>query len=186
MSNEQDNKRPKEEPHAFSEEERKLVAGIYRRLGELTDALRAISAKPAAKPTQQDLPGIAPHDTADLPDGLVWTNEGYHPGEIAKKIAAEPPKWGNAVKFYQVLWCKCGCCTFDLAELVENGAIREAIRQETNGKIGVASFSRVLSTLHRAGAVGKVGRKGYAANPPTPEILAAIERTARKRKEVAA
>ena len=153
---------------AFTPEEWKIVAGIYRRLGELTEALRLSSAKPApdAEPTQA---------TLDL-----------EPGSIARTIAAEPPKWGNAVKFYQALWCKCGCCTFDVAELVENGNIREAIRQETNGKIGVASYSRVLSTLHRAGAVSKVGRRGYAANPPTPEILAAVERVAKKRKEAAA
>lgn len=153
---------------AFTPEEWRIVAGIYRRLGELTEALRLSSAKPGtvAEPTQA---------TLDL-----------EPGSIARTIAAEPPKWGNAVKFYQALWCKCGCCTFDVAELVENGNIREAIRQETNGKIGVASYSRVLSTLHRAGAVSKVGRRGYAANPPTPEILEAVERVAKKRKEVAA
>ena len=173
-----------ETTHAFSEEERKLIAGIYRLLGEINDKLRAGAAKPAATPTQQDLPGIAPHDTADLPDGLVWTNEGYRPGEIAKKIAARPrSSWCNVVKVYCAMWASFNTTRFSFFDLVNRST---AILAPTGGKVGVASLSRILSVLVRAGVCVKAGRSTYELHEPTEERKDTVERVARKRKEVAA
>ena len=164
MSNEQDNKRPKDEPHAFSEEERRLVAGIYRRLGELTEALRLSSAKPApaAEPTQA---------TLDL-----------EPGSIAREIAAKPRTWCNTVKVWEWL-AGAFAGSFTLNDMIH----REAeISAWTKGKIGIASYSRIISTLKRAGAIYRTGRNSYIPLMPTDEGREAVERVARKRKEVAA
>lgn len=153
---------------AFTPEEWKIVAGIYRRLGELTKAIRISSAKPApaAEPTQA---------TLDL-----------EPGSIAREIAAKPRVWGNTVRAYRSLWAGCGDAVFDLQQIVQSDAVRESIREATKGKVGVASYSRILSTLHRAGAVFKVDRSHYRLAKPTDELCDRVERFAKKRKEVAA
>lgn len=153
------------EHHAFSEEERKLVAGIYRRLGELTDALRAVSAKPAATPEPTQA-------TLDL-----------EPGTIAREIAAKPRVWGNVVKVYCAMWACFDTARFTFFDLVNRST---AILAPTGGKVGVASMSRILSVLVRAGVCVKAGRSTYELHEPTEERKDTVERVARKRKEVAA
>lgn len=150
----------------MTEEERKLIAGIYRRLGELTDALRNFSAKPApatTEPTQA---------TLDL-----------EPGTIAREIAAKPRVWGNVVKVYREMWLRFRESQFSFLDLVNASA---DVLAPTGGKVGVASLSRILSVLVRAGVCVKAGRSRYQLHNPTDERCDTVEAVARRRKDVAA
>lgn len=148
---------------AFTPEEWKIVAGIYRRLGKLTEALRLSSAKPApaAEPTQA---------TLDL-----------EPGSIAREIAAKPRTWCNTVKVWE--WLADKYTVFSLCDMARDVG---EISRITNGRISAASYSRIVSTLKRAGAIYKTTRNTYMPLKPTDELREAVERVAKKRKEVAA
>ena len=151
---------------AFTPEEWKIVAGIYRRLGELTDALRLSSAKPApaAEPTQA---------TLDL-----------EPGSIAKQIAEtwKPRIWGSTVKFYDEAWRIFGSKPFILSDLFNHW---KELTAATYNKVQLASFPRVLSALVAAGAARRA-RTVYTLIEPNEDRRMAVERARSKRKEVAA
>lgn len=155
---------------AFTPEEWKIVAGIYRRLGKLTEALRLSSAKPApaAEPTQA---------TLDL-----------EPGSIAREIAAKPRTWCNTVKVWDAIWDLFGRDGMPITkqELYTSEELTKEIGLKTNNKVGIESLSKILSVLVRAGAMERLGRDAYHSEKPTDELREAVERVAKKRKEVAA
>lgn len=175
----------------------KFVRGLYRNIGELARNVKLLAIalersfgpiKVEVKdetPVQADLPGIAQQDTADLPSGLRWVNEpgvAYKPGDIAKQIAKKPRTWCNTVKVYEYL-AGSFAGSFTLNDMIH----REAeISARTKGKIGIASYSRIISTLKRAGAIYRTGRNSYIPLMPTDELRETVERVAKKRKEVAA
>lgn len=124
---------------------------------------------------------IAEHDTAELPSGLVWTNP-------------PPPKpraWSNTVKVFDLIYARFVSGDFRLGELAGNSEFVAEVRKATANRIGVASFSRILSTLVRAGAVKRQARDLYCIPvPPSDIVRARIEDAARKgnvhRKEAVA
>ena len=164
-----------------------ILAGIYRNLeaanpGEALRLLRSIAetlvliggiverasgvAPVGAKPTQAALP---------LGDGLPV------PGDIARRIAAAPRKWGNAVKWYDAAWREFGSKAFGIEDTFANSMLAAA----TNGKVGVASYARVLSALVKAGAAIRgrepnepafvAGKNEFRLRPPTDELREAVE-----------
>jgi hypothetical protein len=143
-----------------------FVKGCYRLLNSIAENLvllggvveRASGVSPhGARPTQAALP---------LDDGLPA------PGEVARRIAAAPRAWGNSVKFYEAVWRKFGGSWFGLGDLF---AARDAIAEATKGKIGVATYQRILSALVRAGAATRKGGV-YTLREPNDELREAVER----------
>lgn len=181
----------------------KFVRGLYRNIGELARSVKLLaialerSFGPVSvevkngKPVQADLPGIAPHDTADLPSGLAWVNEhgfAYKPGDIAKQIAKKPRTWCNTVKVWDAIWDLFGRDGMPITkqELYTSEELPKEIGWKTNNKVGIESLSKILSVLVRAGAMERLGRDAYHSEKPTDELREAVERVAKKRKEVAA
>ena len=155
----------------MTEEERKLIAGIYRRLGELTDALRKFSAKPAPATTE--------------PTQAVLDLE---PGTIAKEIAAKPHEWCNTEKVYEAIWEHFGKDgrTFALADLIRNEDFLADVCEATKNRVRPESLSKMLSVTTRAGATYTIRKGVYRCCQPTEERRVAVELVAQKRKEVAA
>lgn len=150
-----------------------FVKGCYRLLNSIAENLvllggvveRASGVAPhGAKPTQAALP---------LDDGLPA------PGEVARRIAAAPRAWGNSVKFYESAWRLTAGETFTLADLF---AAHDELAAATKGKIGVATYQRILSALVRAGAATRKGGV-YTLRQPTDELREAVERVRNTRKE---
>lgn len=150
------------------------LAGAIERLSDrLIDQAKSGYVPPKSeKPEQPPLPG--------MPD------EDWQPPEIEVK----PREWCNTVRVLDVLHKEYGTGLFSLSGMVEDEATMDAINEATNGKVGVASFSKILSVLVRAGAVERRGRFGYImAKEPTDELREAVEQMAKKRaaaKEVSA
>ena len=143
-----------------------FVKGCYRLLNSIAENLvllggvveRASGVSPhGARPTQAALP---------LDEGLPA------PGEIAHRIAAAPRAWGNSVKFYEAVWRWTAGETFTLADLF---AAHDELAEATKGKIGIATYQRVLSALVRAGAATRKGGV-YTLRQPTDELREAVER----------
>ena len=127
---------------------------------------------------------VAPHDTAELPDGLIWTNPADAP---APQDEAKPPKpraRSNTGVVYELIAERYGVDGFRLDDLAGSAAFVQAVRENTRNRVGVASFSRILSTLVRAGAAKRDGRDlYYLAAAPTDEIRARVEEVTRKGNE---
>ena len=132
-----------------------FIKGCYRVLVEIRDEIRAM--RKSGTPTQAALP---------LDEWLPA------PGEVARRIASAPRAWGNSVKFYEAVWREFGDEEFDLGDLF---AVRDPISDATKGKIGVATYQRVLSALVRAGAATRKGG-AYTLREPTDELRDAVER----------
>ena len=142
-----------------------FVKGCYRLLGSIAENLvllggvveRASGVAPhGARPTQAALP---------LDDGLPA------PGEVAHRIAAAPRAWGNTVKVYEYL-AGSFAGSFTLKDMLHR---ETEITHRTGGKIGVATYQRVLSALVRAGAATRKGGV-YTLRAPTDELREAVER----------
>jgi len=115
---------------------------------------------------------IAEDDTAELPDGLVWTNQ---------KPPPKPRAWSNTVKVFDLIHARFVSGDFRLGELAGNTEFVAEVRKATANRIGVASFSRILSTLVRAGAVTREARDLYCIPAaPSDLIRARIEDATRK------
>ena len=132
-----------------------FIKGCYRVLVEIRDEIRAM--RKSGTPTQAALP---------LDEWLPA------PGEVARRIAAAPRAWGNSVKFYEAAWRWTAGETFTLADLF---AAHDELAEATKGKIGVATYQRILSALVRAGAATRKGGV-YTLRQPTDELREAVER----------
>lgn len=131
----------------FSESILANVRGIYRRS--------------KSEPAQPELPGL--DEAAALPE----------PGAIARSL---PRKWSNTVKIYEALCERWGKCSlwFTLADLADKRFLAD-VHVRTNGRIGFASMSKIVSVLRRSGALCR-GQKGeLAVEAPTDEIRERIE-----------
>ncbi len=123
-------------------------------------------------PNGEVLGVIAEDDSAELPDGLVWTNP---------KPPPKPRAWSNTVKVFDLIYPRYCLGDFRLGELAGNAEFVAEVRKATANRVGVASFSRILSTLVRAGAVERQARDLYCITAaPTDLIRARIEDAARK------
>ena len=171
-------------------------------LREVRDRLPR-TAKPAPSPyAQPELPGIAGRAKEAVPsprtqptpetpgvrceNGVLVDADGTFVGVIADddidasplRSPPAPPKpraWGNTVKVFDLIADRFAVGDFRLGELAGNEDFVAANR------IGVASFSRILSTCVRAGAIKRQARDLYnIVAAPTDLIRARIEDAARK------
>jgi hypothetical protein len=163
-----------------------ILAGIYRRLGKVSEQLaligsvleRASGVRPVVGPRPTPLqPETPPMLRTPMPE------QGELP--LAGCVLAHKPRvWGNTVKVYEYL-AGSFAGSFTLKDMLHR---ETEITHRTGGKIGVATYQRVLSALVRAGAATRKGG-AYTLREPTDELREAVERTAKKRaaaKEVSA
>jgi hypothetical protein len=151
-----------------------ILAGIYRRLGKSNELLaligsvleRASGVAPVVGPRPTPLhPETPPMLRTPMPE------QGELP--LAGCVLAHKPRvWGNSVKWYEAAYKWTGGGPFDLADIF---AARDELAEATKGKIGVATYQRVLSALVRAGAATRKGGV-YTLRQPTDELREAVER----------
>ena len=75
------------------------IRKLNRKLDTVCNLVHGLYRLAKGGPRQQLIPGIAPDDTADAPEGFEWTMP--KPGEIARNL---PRRWSNTVKVYDALW----------------------------------------------------------------------------------
>ena len=141
-----------------------ILAGIYRRIGKLCDEIARLSALIAANGLSAPMPAKPTDALAPTLPGLP--DEDWTPPAIVPR----PRTWSNAVRFYDALWQKFHGEAFRLDALFGAPELAEA----TKGKIGVASYARVLSALVAAKAAERHGRE-YALAEPTDALREAVE-----------
>ena len=142
-----------------------ILAGLYRRVGKLCDEIARLSALIAANGLSAPMP-------AKQTDALAPTLPGLPDEDWTPPSLTPPPReWGNTVRVYDWLWTHTHGGRFDLGEMF---AHRDEIAEATRGKIGVATYQRVLSALVAAGAADRT-REGYAVREPTDELRNAVE-----------
>jgi hypothetical protein len=149
----------------MSDEDRdNILAGIYRRIGKLADSIDRLAGLLAARGLLDPLP-------AKQTDALAPTLPGLPDEDWTPPDLTPPPRaWGNTVKFYDALWQKFHGEAFKLDALFAAPELADA----TKGKIGVASYARVLSALVAAKAAERHGRD-YALVEPTDALREAVE-----------
>ena len=118
-----------------------LLAGIYRRIGRLCDEIERLTALLASYGASAPVPPVRDALAPTLP-GLP--DEDWTPPAIVPK----PREWSNAVRWYDAAWAKFHGESFKLDALFGVKELADA----TKGKIGVASYARVLSALVAAHA----------------------------------
>ena len=144
-----------------------FVKGCYRLLNSIAENLVLLGG------VVERASGVAPHGARPAQAALrvAIPEQGELPLAGAV-LAAKPRAWGNSVKFYEAVWRKFGGSGFGLGDLF---AARDAIAEATKGKIGVATYQRILSALVRAGAATRKGG-AYTLRQPTDELREAVER----------
>lgn len=141
-----------------------ILAGIYRRIGKLAESIDRLAGLLAARGLLDPLPAKQTDALAPTLPGLPeddWT---------PPAIVVKPRVWSNAVRFYDALWAKFHGEAFRLDAIFCAPELAEA----TKGKIGVASYARVLSALVAAKAADRHGRD-YALVEPTDALREAVE-----------
>jgi hypothetical protein len=145
-----------------------ILAGIYRRIGKTNELLAMLGSALARA-------GIIPASPASAPAAAPLRVAVPEQGELPLAgcvLAHKPRAWGNSVRFYEAVWRKFGGSGFGLGDLF---AARDAIAEATKGKIGVATYQRILSALVRAGAATRKGG-AYTLREPNDELREAVER----------
>lgn len=144
-----------------------ILAGIYRRLGKTNELLAMLGsalARAGIIPPSPSAPAAAPLRVAVPEQGEL---------PLACCVLAHKPRaWGNSVRVYEEAWERFGGSEFGLGDLF---AARDEIAEATKGKIGVATYQRVLSALVRAGAATRKGG-AYTLREPNDELREAVER----------
>ena len=113
-------------------------------------------------PVQPPLPGLVADDSP-MPE----------PGAIARSL---PRRWSNTVKVYEALYERWGKCSlwFTLSDLADKRFLAD-VHVRTNGRVGFASMSKILSVLRRAGALRRGPKGELTVEEPTDEIRERIE-----------
>jgi hypothetical protein len=155
-------------------EEQRILAGIYRLLKTIGEQVtmmgsvvsRANGVKPFPAPRTTPIrPETPPMLHVRVPE------QGELP--LAGCVLAHKPRvWGNSVKWYEAAYKWTGGGPFDLADIF---AARDELAEATKGKIGVATYQRILSALVRAGAATRKGG-AYTLREPNDELREAVER----------
>lgn len=151
-----------------------ILAGIYRLLKTIGEQVtmmgsvvsRAHGVKPFPAPRSTPIqPQTPPMLRTPMPE------QGELP--LAGCVLAHKPRvWGNSVRWYEAAYKWTGGGPFGLADIF---AARDELADATKGKIGVATYQRVLSALVRAGAATRKGGV-YTLRQPTDELREAVER----------
>ena len=142
-----------------------FVKGCYRLLNSIAENLVLVGG------VLERASGVAPHGARPTQAALPLDDELPAPGEIAHRIAAAPRAWGNTVKVYEYL-AGSFAGSFTLKDMLHR---ETEITHRTGGKIGVATYQRILSALVRAGAATRKGGV-YTLRAPTDELREAVER----------
>ena len=143
-----------------------ILAGIYRRVGKTNELLAMLGsalARAGIIPPSPSAPAAAPLRVAVPEQGEL---------PLAGCVLAHKPRvWGNTVKVYEYL-AGSFAGSFTLKDMLHR---ETEITHRTGGKIGVATYQRVLSALVRAGAATRKGGV-YTLRAPTDELREAVER----------
>jgi hypothetical protein len=145
-----------------------ILAGIYRRVGKTNELLAMLGSALARA-------GIIPASPASAPAAAPLRVAVPEQGELPLAgcvLAHKPRVWGNSVKWYEAAYKWTGGGPFGLADIF---AARDELAEATKGKIGVATYQRVLSALVRAGAATRKGGT-YTLREPNDELREAVER----------
>ena len=147
-----------------------ILAGLYRNAERLAPLLeRLVAALDRLPPRDAPLCAVPPCVKGDA---LAPTLPGLPDDDWTPPDLTPPPReWGNTVRVYEWAWNHTHGGRFDLAEMFEH---RDEIAEATKGKIGVATYQRVLSALVKAGAADRT-REGYAVREPTDALREAVE-----------
>ena len=157
----------------MTSEEQRIFAGIYRLLktigeqvtmmGMVVSRAHGVQPFPAPRPTPIQ-PETPPMLHVRVPE------QGELP--LAGCVLAHKPRaWGNTVKVYEYL-AGSFAGSFTLKDMLNR---ETEITHRTGGKIGVATYQRVLSALVRAGAATRKGG-AYTLREPNDELREAVER----------
>ena len=151
-----------------------ILAGIYRRVGKTNELLAMLGSALARAGIIPASPSSAP---AAAPLRVAVPEQGELP--LAGCVLAHKPRaWGNTVKVYEYL-AGSFAGSFTLKDMLHR---ETEITHRTGGKIGVATYQRVLSALVRAGAATRKGG-AYTLRPPTDQLREAVEAARNTRKE---
>lgn len=151
---------------------KKLVAGIYRRLGTLNNLTSELIGLLHNAAPAETTAGAVPGRQPALP-GL--SEEEWKP----PKIEVRPREWSNTVKVWEVLWNFYHDGPFETNGALTCDAVISGVAAKTGGKIALATIPRVLSRLYKAGAAKREGRRTYRLVEPTDalrEIVCALDR----------
>jgi len=145
-----------------------ILAGIYRRVGKTNELLAMLGSALARA-------GIIPASPASAPAAAPLRVAVPEQGELPLAgcvLAHKPRVWGNTVKWYEAAYKWTGGGPFGLGDIF---AAHDELAEATKGKIGVATYQRILSALVRAGAATRKGGV-YTLRQPTDELREAVER----------
>jgi hypothetical protein len=145
-----------------------ILAGIYRRVGKTNELLAMLGSALARAGIIPAAPSSAP---AASPLRVAVPEQGELP--LAGAVLAHKHRvWGNTVKWYEAAYKWTGGGPFGLGDIF---SAHDELAQATKGKIGVATYQRILSALVRAGAATRKGGV-YTLREPTDELREAVER----------
>lgn len=151
-----------------------FVKGCYRLLGSIAENLVLLGG------VVERASGVAPHGARPTQAALrvAIPEQGELP--LAGCVLAHKPRaWGNTVKWYEAAFRLHGSAPVTLADLFRDAP---DIARATKGKIGVATYQRILSALVRAGAATRKGGV-YTLREPTDQLREAVEAARNTRKE---
>jgi len=144
-----------------------ILAGIYRRVGKTNELLAMLGsalARAGIIPASPSAPAAAPLRVAVPEQGEL---------PLAGCVLAHKPRaWGNTVRWYEAAYKWTGGGPFGLGDIF---AAHDELAEATKGKIGVATYQRILSALVRAGAATRKGGV-YTLREPNDELREAVER----------
>ena len=143
-----------------------FVKGCYRLLGSIAENLALLGG------VVERASGVAPHGARPTQAALCVSIPEQGELPLAGAVLAHKPRaWGNTVKWYEAAYKWTGGGPFGLGDLF---AAHDELAEATKGKIGVASYARVLSALVAAHAAERHGRE-YALVEPTDALREAVE-----------
>ena len=145
-----------------------ILAGIYRRVGKTNELLAMLGSALARA-------GIIPASPASAPAAAPLRVAVPEQGELPLAgcvLAHKPRAWGNTVRWYEAAYKWTGGGPFGLGDIF---AAHDELAEATKGKIGVATYQRILSALVRAGAATRKGGV-YTLREPNDELREAVER----------
>lgn len=142
------------------------LAGAIERLSDrlVVQALDGEVPQKAETPEQPPLPGMPVED---------WTQ----PQIEAKK----PREVCNTVRVWEILFDQFGYSHTTIDDVLADRELWAKILIGTKNKVHTGSFSRILSTLDRAGAAARRPGGLFHVEKPTDELREAVEQTAKKR-----
>lgn len=137
------------------------IKKLNRKLDTVCNLVHGLYRIAKGAPSQPELPGL--DEAAALPE----------PGAIARSL---PRKWSNTVKIYEALYERWGKCSlwFTLSDLADKRFLAD-VHVRTNGRVGFASMSKILSVLRRAGALRRGPKGELTVEEPTDEIRERID-----------